>query len=762
MTATVIQGAFLGGQPRLASVQPRLAPPPVWVPLPIQAKSAVRPSATAFAGPPPGPPSPAFQARPPGPPAPAFAGRPGAVQRQGAGGAFAVEAGALGLAAGAGRPLPDALRGKMEAALGADFSGVRVHVGPQAERIGAIAFTLGSDIYFAPGRYQPETIHGQQLLGHELAHVVQQRAGRVRNPLGTGLAVVQDHGLEAEADRLGQRAAMHRGTAQAKMPPGAAQPSAPVRVSPPVAAGPGRYRLTAGTGGRPVGSVTVHAREKGAIEVTDLNVTEAHRGHGVGQMLVASAAKTGRQLGKSTLTLAAQDNGTGHLTQWYKGMGFAQVGVNHRSYPQLEAPISRVLAGVAQRREIRSVGAHPHQVFGAVAGVAQRRMLVPLPPSGWTGQQPNSRRVLRFAQVVQRMEEVKTTAGHAEDFVVLKSGYWLVKKVDKFEASEYEKWKSGKKPEVVPDFYGPFVDFHELYTTMSVKRIIYSSNEFLKIHNMAQSLGSGDKLLLLSNIGQGSGRRPIDLKLGIHTASSTDQERRGESGPLLYFKIGRHNLMDWFGPSNELGVRDEGAHKSGKMWSGSNLEALKHTFNQSPLQALEQIKADLEAARKWVNTNSIVYVGSSVLIDIDKIGRTGRARMIDFAHPIYSSDGSFSTYQEGIVRGLSTVIGLLDQEIEIKRIQKSKVETEQKEWEEWEKQNPSLIGNWPSLETAEYNPYLFSNFPNPHQPQHPPRLNLPDVLPGLRGPVATFKKCKHCHYLNNHNERSCQHCHQPL
>jgi hypothetical protein len=34
----------------------------------------------------------------------------------------------------------------MDAAFGADFSAVRVRAGPQAERIGAIAFTIGSDI----------------------------------------------------------------------------------------------------------------------------------------------------------------------------------------------------------------------------------------------------------------------------------------------------------------------------------------------------------------------------------------------------------------------------------------------------------------------------------------------------------------------------------------------------------------------------------------------------------------------------------------
>jgi len=196
MTAKVIQGSFGGGGPRL--------PGPV-----AQPKAMPRP---------PGPPVPAFAGRPPvaqtksvprmqGPPAPAFAGRRPVVQRHGAGDAFAVDPGQLGLASSGGRPLPEAVRGKMEAALAADFSGVRVHVGPQAERIGAIAFTLGSDIYFAPGRFQPDTVHGQQLLGHELAHVVQQRQGRVRNPIGSGIAVVQDHALEADADRLGQRAA---------------------------------------------------------------------------------------------------------------------------------------------------------------------------------------------------------------------------------------------------------------------------------------------------------------------------------------------------------------------------------------------------------------------------------------------------------------------------------------------------------------------------------------------------------------------------
>lgn len=125
---------------------------------------------------------------------------------QAKGDAFALPP-SFSLPSGQGQSLPDAVRGKMERFFGTDFSGVRVHVGSEAPAIGALAFTVGDTIVFAPGQYDPSSPRGQQILGHELAHVVQQRAGRVRNPFGSGLAVVQDHALEAEADRLGMRAA---------------------------------------------------------------------------------------------------------------------------------------------------------------------------------------------------------------------------------------------------------------------------------------------------------------------------------------------------------------------------------------------------------------------------------------------------------------------------------------------------------------------------------------------------------------------------
>lgn len=109
--------------------------------------------------------------------------------------------------AGDGQALPEPVRGKMEGAFGSDFGDVRVHQDGQAEQVGAQAYTQGSDLHFEPGRYAPGTASGDELIGHELTHVVQQRAGRVAAPQQHKGGINDDPGLEAEADDAGARAA---------------------------------------------------------------------------------------------------------------------------------------------------------------------------------------------------------------------------------------------------------------------------------------------------------------------------------------------------------------------------------------------------------------------------------------------------------------------------------------------------------------------------------------------------------------------------
>ena len=81
----------------------------------------------------------------------------------------------------AGQPLPTTAREFMEPRFGHDFSRVRVHTdgaaANAARAVRARAYTIGQDIVFGSGEFTPATTAGQQLLAHELTHVVQQNAG---------------------------------------------------------------------------------------------------------------------------------------------------------------------------------------------------------------------------------------------------------------------------------------------------------------------------------------------------------------------------------------------------------------------------------------------------------------------------------------------------------------------------------------------------------------------------------------------------------
>ncbi len=95
-----------------------------------------------------------------------------------------------------GVPIARDVRRDMESAFGTDFGHVRIHTGARADQLsselGARAFTLGSDVFFRGGEYQPRSGSGREVLAHELTHTIQQgadgsvqRIQRVRDPLTT-------------------------------------------------------------------------------------------------------------------------------------------------------------------------------------------------------------------------------------------------------------------------------------------------------------------------------------------------------------------------------------------------------------------------------------------------------------------------------------------------------------------------------------------------------------------------------------------------
>lgn len=96
-----------------------------------------------------------------------------------------------------------ALKAEYGQAFGADLGGVNIAHDGKAEAMGAQAYAQGDSIHLAAGKGDPASAEGRALLGHEMAHVVQQRDGRVAAPQAKDGPVVADHGLEAEADVAG-------------------------------------------------------------------------------------------------------------------------------------------------------------------------------------------------------------------------------------------------------------------------------------------------------------------------------------------------------------------------------------------------------------------------------------------------------------------------------------------------------------------------------------------------------------------------------
>jgi hypothetical protein len=117
---------------------------------------------------------------------------------------------------GGGSPLDAGVRSNMESAFGADFGDVRVHTDDRAsksaEAVGANAYTVGSDVVFKGGQYDPGSAGGQRTLAHELAHVVQQSRGPVEGTEAPGGIRVSD-----PSDRYEQAAEQTAGDVMASV-----------------------------------------------------------------------------------------------------------------------------------------------------------------------------------------------------------------------------------------------------------------------------------------------------------------------------------------------------------------------------------------------------------------------------------------------------------------------------------------------------------------------------------------------------------------
>jgi hypothetical protein len=105
-----------------------------------------------------------------------------------------------------GQPLDPETRTFMESRFGHDFSRVRVHTdgraADSARAVNAHAYTVGRDVVFAAGHYQPRTGEGRRLLGHELTHVMQESSSVLHAPPALVTMGEPGDAYEREADAM--------------------------------------------------------------------------------------------------------------------------------------------------------------------------------------------------------------------------------------------------------------------------------------------------------------------------------------------------------------------------------------------------------------------------------------------------------------------------------------------------------------------------------------------------------------------------------
>jgi hypothetical protein len=143
-----------------------------------------------------------------------------------------------------GQSLPPGLQHKFEQALGVDLSAVRVHTGSRStvanRAISARAYTVGNDIHFNQGQYDPGSSGGQRLLAHEVVHTVQQGSSH-----GVQGKLIQTDGQDPQTPPL----------------PASNTPGAPATTTTPGAPAttttPGAPATTVNTPGAPAGQATI-------------------------------------------------------------------------------------------------------------------------------------------------------------------------------------------------------------------------------------------------------------------------------------------------------------------------------------------------------------------------------------------------------------------------------------------------------------------------------------------------------------------------
>lgn len=136
-----------------------------------------------------------------------------------------------------------------------------------------------------------------------------------------------------------------------------------------------QIRVCAAGSPKPIGSVDIHFDQPGKAFISNLQVAQGHRKHGVGTMLMKAARESARRQG-STATALEANPGPGSISRqalvsMYQKLGFRNTGVSGRGNPMMTVQGKMAPAAVApghvapvhvQRGVIQRALALPHEL----------------------------------------------------------------------------------------------------------------------------------------------------------------------------------------------------------------------------------------------------------------------------------------------------------------------------------------------------------------------------------------------------------------
>ena len=122
---------------------------------------------------------------------------------------------------GQGQPLDESTRALLEPKFGHSFGNIRIfaddHAAKSAQALHANAYTVGSNIVFNAGRYQPDSSDGQRLIAHELTHTVQQGGVDGNQSLPSELEVNEpEDSYEQAAEQMAENVTASSASSSAK------------------------------------------------------------------------------------------------------------------------------------------------------------------------------------------------------------------------------------------------------------------------------------------------------------------------------------------------------------------------------------------------------------------------------------------------------------------------------------------------------------------------------------------------------------------